>query len=656
MAELPTGTVTFLFTDIEGSTTHWERQPHAMRAALAHHDALLRQIIAAHAGTVFKTVGDAVCAVFPTAPQALDAALAAQRAIRDTDWTAFGIDPLTVRMAIHTGVAELRDGDYFGRPLNCVARLLATGHGGQILLSLAAEQLVRDELPPDTYLRDLGTGGLRGLVHAEHIYQLVAPDLPSDFPPLKALDAQYVEPLRGDGARQQNPYKGLRAFHEADAPDFFGRETLTERLLARLGEPVPFNRFLAVVGPSGSGKSSVVRAGLVPALRQGVMLGSEHWLITELLPGAHPLEELEAVLLHSAGNPPETLINQLREDERGLVRAAKRVLPRDETTALVLIIDQFEEVFTLVADEPERVHFLTSLHAAVSDSRSRVWVIITLRADFYDRPLLYPDPGELLRQRTEVVLPLSAEELERAIVRPAARVGVELEPELVATIIREVGEQPGVLPLLQHALTELFERRQGRRLTLAAYRASGGVLGALPRRAEEIYAGLGATEQAAARQLFLRLITLGEGVEDTRRRVKRLELAALAGDPRVMERVVEAFGQYRLLTFSQDAVTYEPTVEVAHEALLRTWERLREWLETSRANLRLERQLLLAAGEWVAAGHDTSFLATGTRLAQFEALAAQGDIVLTGEERAYLEASIAERQRREATERERLQH
>src|SRR3712207_3155426 len=182
---------------------------------------------------------------------------------------------------------------------------------------------------------------------------------------------------------------------------------------------------------------------------------------------------------------------------RGLVRAAKRVLPPDQTTALVLIIDHFEEVFTLVADEPTRVHFLTGLHAAVSDPRSRLWVIITLRADFYDRPLLYPDPGELLRQRTEVVLPLSAEELERAIVRPAARVGVTLEPELVATIIQEVGEQPGVLPLLQHALTELFERRQGQRLTLAAYRASGGVLDALPRRAEEIYAGLHAAEQAA---------------------------------------------------------------------------------------------------------------------------------------------------------------
>ena len=133
MPELPTGTVTFLFTDIEGSTMRWEHQREAMQVALAHHDALMREVIAAHGGAVFKTVGDEVCSVFPTAPAALAAALAAQRALRDTDWAAFGIEPLKVRMALHTGVAELRDGDYFGRPLNRVARLLATGHGGQIL-------------------------------------------------------------------------------------------------------------------------------------------------------------------------------------------------------------------------------------------------------------------------------------------------------------------------------------------------------------------------------------------------------------------------------------------------------------------------------------------------------------------------------------------
>jgi hypothetical protein len=397
-----------------------------------------------------------------------------------------------------------------------------------------------------------------------------------------------------------------------------------------------------VVGPSGSGKSSVVRAGLVPALRAGRLPGSERWLLVDLLPGAHPLEELEAVLLSIALNPPETLLNQLREDERGLIRAVKRVLPRDETVELVLLIDQFEEVFTLLEDEGARVHFLMSLHAAVADARSRVRVIVTLRADFYDRPLLYPDPGELLRERTEVILPLSGEELERAIERPAARVGVALEAELLAAIIKDVGEQPGALPLLQFALTELFERREGRVLTLAAYRASGGVRGALTRRAETIYAALDEPARENARQLFLRLVTLGEGVEDTRRRTLRAELTALTTDHRspttdgdgvvpsslvvgsssVVDEVLERYGEARLLSFDRDPLTRAPTVEVAHEALLREWGRLQSWLAESRAGIRMQRLLAAAAAEWGAAGRDVSYLLSGGRLAQFEDWAA----------------------------------
>ena len=263
-----------------------------MQAAVARHDVLLRQAIETNGGYVFKTVGDAFYAAFPTAPQALFAALACQRALQSADWNATG--PIQVRMALHTGVAEVRDNDYFGLPLNRVARLLSTGYGGQILISLATQQLVRDHLPQDTSLKDLGEGGLKDLVQAEHIYQVVAPDLPSQFPPLKLLDTHYIEPSGAEvKAKVHNPYKGLRAFQEADAPDFFGREELTRSLLIRINEDIPLAHFLAVVGPSGSGKSSVVRAGVVPALRQGGIPGSERWLIVEMIPGAHPLEELE---------------------------------------------------------------------------------------------------------------------------------------------------------------------------------------------------------------------------------------------------------------------------------------------------------------------------------------------------------------------------
>jgi WD40 repeat protein/class 3 adenylate cyclase len=652
---MPTGTVTFLFTDIEGSTKLWDQQPRAMQAAVAHHDALLREAIEAGGGYVFKTVGDAFCAAFPTAPQALDAALTAQHALHSAEW-ASGTGRLKVRMALHTGVAEVRDNDYFGQPLNRVARLLSTGYGDQVLLSLATQQLVRDHLPSGISLKDLGEGGLKDLSRTEHVYQVISPDLPSNFPPLKSLDAEYLEPSR-DGVDVPNPYKGLRAFQEADAPDFFGREALVERFLGRMAEEGPLCRFLAVVGPSGSGKSSVVRAGLVPALRQGRLTGSDRWLVVEMLPGAHPLEELDALLLSVAAKPPATLMDLLREDERGLIRAAKRVLPRDESVELVLLIDQFEEVFTLVEDEPARVHFLESLCAAVSDPRSRVRVIVTLRADFFDRPLLYPDPGELMRQRTVVVLPMSAEELERAIVEPARVARVSLEPELLASIIKDVGEQPGTLPLLQYALTELFERRKSKTMTLVAYQESGGVVGALSRRADEIYGSLSPEEGEAARQLFLRLVTLGEGVEDTRRRVRRVELDALASNKTTMERVIEAFGRYRLLTFDMDPVTKGPTVEVAHEALIRNWGRLREWLDASRADLRTQRKLMGEATEWERSSKDRSYLSTGARLAQFEVLAEgasrPGGIALTSEEREYLQASIDERDRQAKAEQER---
>jgi class 3 adenylate cyclase len=186
MADLPTGNVTFLFTDIAGSTTLWEHHPEAMPAALARHDAILRHAIEAHSGVIVKTTGDGALAAFVSAVAALGAALAAQRALRAEPWGETG--PLRVRIALHTGAVELRDGDYFGPPLNRIARLLAVGHGGQTLLTHAIQELVRARLLPGTTLRDLGEHRLKDLIQPEQIFQLVAPDLPADFPPLKILD------------------------------------------------------------------------------------------------------------------------------------------------------------------------------------------------------------------------------------------------------------------------------------------------------------------------------------------------------------------------------------------------------------------------------------------------------------------------------------
>ncbi len=440
-----------------------------------------------------------------------------------------------------------------------------------------------------------------------------------------------------------NPYKGLLAFQSADSQDFYGREKVTGALVKRLGESGAYSRFLAVVGPSGSGKSSLVKAGLIPALWRGELPGSERWFIAEMLPGTHPLDELEVALMRIAANQGGNLHEHLRRDARGLVRCAGLILPNDGTE-LVLVIDQFEEIYTLVADEAERAHFLALLCAAVTEPRSRVRVVITLRADFYDRPLHDPQFGDLVRSRLETIMPLSAEELERAIVRPAGRAGVTFEPGLVTTIIGDVNYQPGALPLLQFALTELFERRQGRLLTRAAYDAIGGTTGALAKRAEEVYLGFEEREREIARQIFLRLVTLGEGAEDTRRRATRSEFKAIAGDVDVLDDILDTLAAYRLLALDTDPATRAPTVELAHEALLREWERLRAWLNEARDDIKTQRQLTTMAEEWRAADQDASFLARGSRLAGFEAWRGETTLALSQIEREFLDASLTQRQ------------
>jgi hypothetical protein len=465
-----------------------------------------------------------------------------------------------------------------------------------------------------------------------------------------------------------NPYKGLRAFQEADAAEFFGRAAQIQRMLARLGaralsSPTDTQtqtqqgptRFLAVVGPSGSGKSSLVKAGLVPALRRGGLPGSERWFIVSMLPGAHPLEELEIGLLRLA-EKPIGLMEQLRRDERGLLRAARLALP--EESELLLVIDQFEELFTLVADKDETSHFLANLVAAVSDPHSHVRVIITLRADFYDRPLMDPAFSGLMQKYTEVVAPLSADELAEAIQKPAEQAGAVFEAGLVTAIIADLKDQPGGLPLLQYALTELYEHRRGRLLTRSAYAALGGVMGVLGQRAEEVYSSLDEAAQSAARQLFLRLVTLGEGSEDTRRRALRSELDSLSDEKEMlaaMQSAIEQFGSARLLSFDRDPQTRGSTVEVAHEALLREWKRLREWLDESRADVRQQRQMANAAAEWQSAGRDPGFLLNGARLSQFEGWSARTLVALTQEERAFMESSLAERQQKEQAENQRQQ-
>ncbi len=478
----------------------------------------------------------------------------------------------------------------------------------------------------------------------------------------EGIDDANIRGISVPALQPVNPYKGLRAFETADSRDFFGREAFLNKLLGRLAANGSLEtsqeygrnvgRFLAIVGPSGSGKSSLVSAGLIPALWGGAIEGSERWFIVEMTPGARPLDELEVALLRVAADQAGNIRQQLDRDRNGLLRAADLILPRDNSQ-LLLVIDQFEELFTLVADEASRAHFLDILTSAATDIRSRVRIVITLRADFYDRPLHYPKFGELIRNHIETVLPLTAEELERAILQPAEQAGVAYEPGLAATIIDDVLYQPGALPLLQYALTELFEDRDDGTLTHVAYESIGGTAGALARRAEELYHEQESEGQQAIRQMFLRLVALDDDATAspaTRQRVARSELTAVVQDGELMDELIDEYAAYRLLTLDHDPHSRRPTVEIAHEALLREWQRLRAWLDESRDDLRLRRQLARAAEEWRQAEQDPSFALRGTRLEQFETWSKSTQLALTQDERDYLQASAALRDERQAAE------
>ena len=472
-----------------------------------------------------------------------------------------------------------------------------------------------------------------------------------------ALHRAVLTPDRGEaGVRAEgllrNPYKGLRAFEESDAADFDGREAFVDQLVRRLGEVTGSAQFLAIVGPSGSGKSSAVSAGLLPALRAGAIPGSERWLLARMTPGARPFEQLEVALRGVAVRSAASL-SELLERGDGLRPALEQVLPPG--AELLLVIDQFEELFTL-ASEHAREHFLRAVARTVLDPEARVHVVITLRADFYDRPLSHEVFGAILAERTAAIAPLTPEELERAISEPAQRAGLRLEAGLVARIQAEMRDQPGGLPLLQYALTELWERRDGARLSREAYDASGGIAAAVARRAELLVLQLDDQGREVARQLFLRMIEPGDGMQDTARRVLASELQAIEADRGRLESVVDSFVRYRLLLADRDPATREPVLQLAHESLLSVWPRLRGWIDDARDDLRSQRRLATAAGQWFEAGRDPSFLLTGSRLEQAQQSGLASSVVLGAPEAEFLAASVAERRRAEIEEQGRQEH
>lgn len=426
----------------------------------------------------------------------------------------------------------------------------------------------------------------------------------------RTADAEHLAELAADAlVGSTPPYRGLARFEPEDEALFFGRGRLTEELV----ELVAAHRFTVVFGPSGSGKSSLLRAGLIPRLR------------TSPAPPA-PLSPPAALRIFTPGEHP------MRSRRDLLVPAAD-----DGETWLV--VDQFEEVFTLCSDAEERTEFLTALLAARRDD-SRLRVVLGVRADFYGHCLADPGLAAAVKEAALPVGPLAVAELREAVVKPAAAAGLVVERALTARLVEEVAGEPGSLPLLSHALLETWRRRRGRTLTLEGHLAAGGLHGAIVQTAEDLYAQLTPDQAEEARRILLSLITPGDGAPDTRRPVERPEVVpdGPASDAHtVLDRLVEA----RLVTLDRD------TVDLAHEALITAWPRLSGWIDESRERLRRHRRLAQAAHNWRARQRDSGALLRGGELAEaaFTFAAARDRRELTPQEREFLRASCTARTR-----------
>ncbi|NES45058.1 caspase family protein, partial [Moorena sp. SIO2C4] len=418
------------------------------------------------------------------------------------------------------------------------------------------------------------------------------------------------------------PYKGLAYFDctEEDARYFYGRTALTDQLL----EKVRVGNFLAVLGASGSGKSSVVRAGLLYQLQLGQRLsGSESWQIKIFQPGEHPLNSLALTFVDSGLSDIERA-NQLAQAEDLIQKGSeglRQLIAVTDTQRLILVVDQFEEAFTLCQYSSERQQFFECLLGALPKTGDKLCLVLTMRADFFGKCLEqdYSGLAQQIQEHGIAVMPMSPEELKQAIAEPAKQVDLEIEPELVKEILTDVADAPGYLPLLQYTLTRLWEESTDNCLRLNTYVKLGGVMGTLRQRATEVYELFSEQEQTAVRHIFLALTQLGEGTEDTRRRVFKPNLVNQRYSEELIDTVVQKLADEKLVVTTEMVGKGEGTktvavVDVAHEALIRHWSLLRSWISENRDGMRIARKIEAAAEEWKREVKLPDYLLTGAKL------------------------------------------
>ncbi|GAA0628736.1 hypothetical protein GCM10010174_55990 [Kutzneria viridogrisea] len=452
---------------------------------------------------------------------------------------------------------------------------------------------------------------------------------------------QVSEEIRAQRSLEQEsdatpPYVGPAAFRVEDADLFFGREGIVDSLCEKVSE----NRLVAVVGPSGSGKTSLLRAGLVHRARAARLDGVPSDLVVVLAPGSHPLEECATQLAALVHRSPREVLTELRADPRALhltalhLTALQLAADRRAGQELLLVVDQFEELFSRCQDADERARFLRLLSEAVRAANSRVRVVLGLRGDFAER-CAAEDPvlSEVLREHQVRVGPMTAEEMRLAVSKPAGQVGCRVETALVSRVVADAADRPGVLPLVSQAMAQTWGGRRGNVVTLAGYTAAGGIAGVVTRTADAVYAELSPDQRERALHLLLRLVELGQG--ESRDGKRRLGAAELDLDHPETSAVLETLVRARLVTADRDVL------EVSHEALIHCWPLLRQRLAEDRAALRLHRQLTESSAVWESLDRDPDVLYRGNRLALVRHLVASPETVLTSRERAFLENSVA---------------